>query len=275
MVRKDIKSTMIQQPQLAFYCTVLKIKGEATHFHIANTYTRDNQLNILNVQHLFDTWNNLVLAGNLNAKHQHILPHTRKTKYNSNGTQLHMFIDGLDGPFSILAEVTVHNLHFTKVWAHIRECGPHFQIDYIITNANIYHFFVDTTYKENLLSNHQGISVRAPFLFPEFHTLSAARFILDWSTCDSWNYNFITESKIDAAVVKSQWHKQTLTEKINFFTKIHKFTLDKAAMYKQVSNRGNTKPRLLINLIQCKHRLQNSLPLLALDTRIRTENANS
>ena len=72
-------------------------------------------------------------------------------------------------------------------------------------------------------------------------------------------------------VINGQLHEQTLADKINVFTNIHK--LDTAAMCKQVSTRGNTKPRWLIELIQCKRRLQNGLCLLASDTRIRTENA--
>ena len=111
---------------------------------------------------------------------------------------------------------------------------------------------MDPTYEENLLSDHQGISVRVPLLFPEFHTPSTARFILDWTTFDSWNYNFIMECEIDAAVINGQWHEQPLEEKINVFTQILKFALDTAAMYKQVSNRGNTKPKWLIDIIQCK-----------------------
>ena len=85
---------MPQQPQLASSCTILKIQGESAPIHVPNAYARHNQLN---------------LAGDLNAKHHLILPHTQKTKYNSNGKQLHIFLEGLDGPFSIPAEVTIHN----------------------------------------------------------------------------------------------------------------------------------------------------------------------
>ena len=64
------------------------------------------------------------------------------------------------------------------------------------------------------------MSVRAPFLFPQFHTPSAARYILDWSTFDYWNYKFITECEIDEAVINRQWHEKTLEDKINVFTNI-------------------------------------------------------
>ena len=254
---------MLQQPHLAFSCTVLKIQGESTHIHVANVYARDNQLNLSDIQHLFNTYNNLILAGNLNAKHHLILPHTQKTKYNSNGTQLHMFLEGLEGPFSIPTKVTVHNDRFPESWTHITECGTHVQIDYIISSSNISHLLVDPVYEENLLSDHQGISIRAPFLFPEFHTPSTAKFILDWTTFDSWNYKFITECKLDAAVINGNWHEQPLEEKINVFTQIQKYALDTAAMKKQVSNRGNTKPKWLVDIILQKRRIQNGLRYLA------------
>ena len=100
MVRKDIKAAMIQQLQLTFSCTILRIRRELTHFHIANTYAMDSQLHLPDILLLFDTYDNLVLAGDLNAKHHHILPHTQKTKYNSIDKQLHIFLEGLNGPFS-------------------------------------------------------------------------------------------------------------------------------------------------------------------------------
>ena len=123
LVRKDIKANMLQQPQQAFSCTILKVQGESTPIHVANIYARDNQLNLVDLQYLFDTYNNLILAGDLNAKDHLIFPHTQKTKYNSNGKQLHIFLEGLDGPFSIPAEVTVHNDKSPDSWTHIKKCG--------------------------------------------------------------------------------------------------------------------------------------------------------
>ena len=228
---------------------------------------------MLTSQFLFETYNNHILAGDLNAKHHLILPHTQKTKYNSNGKQLHIFLEGLDGPFSIPAEVTIHNDRCPDSWTHITECGTHVQINYIFSNSNISHLLVDPTYEENLLSDHQGMSIRAPHLFPEFHTPSIAKFIIDWTTFEAWNYNFITECELDSAVINGNWHEQTLEDKIKVFTQIQKYALDVAAMKKQVSNRGNTKPRWLVDIIQRKRRIQNGLRYLASDTRIRTENA--
>ena len=124
-----------------------------------------------------------------------------------------------------------------------------------------------------ILSDHQGMSIRAPLLFPEYHTPSTAKFNIDWKTFDAWNYNFITECELDAAVINGNWHEQPLEEKVNVFTQIQKYALDVAAMKKQVSNRGNTKPRWLVDIIKRKRRIQNGLRYLSSDTRIRTENA--
>ena len=93
------------------------------------------------------------------------------------------------------------------------------------------------------------MSIRALFLFPEFHTPSTAKFILDWTTFDAWNYNFIMECELDAAVINGNWHEQTLEDKIKVFTQIQKYALDVASMKKQVSNLGNTKPRWLVDII--------------------------
>ena len=78
LVRKDIKANMLQQPQLAFSCTILKVQGESSPIHVANVYARDNQLDLFDLQYIFDTYNNLILSGDLNAKHHLILPHTQK-----------------------------------------------------------------------------------------------------------------------------------------------------------------------------------------------------
>ena len=252
LVRKDIRATLTQSFPSAFSNTILRIQGESTHFHLANIYACDSQLKTSELQFLFNTFDKLVIAGDLNAKHKSILPHTQKTAYNSNGKQFHIFFDGLDGPFSIPEEVTVHNLTSPDVWTHITEYGSHSQIDYIISDSQISHLFVDTSYKEDLLSDHQGLAIRAPLLFPEFHTPSTSRCILDWNTFDTWNYNFITECEIDTAVINGRWQDQSIQTKVDVLIDIQHFALETATLYKQISNWGNTKPRWLVALIKKK-----------------------
>ena len=49
------------------------------------------------------------------------------------------------------------------------------------------------------------MSIRAPQLFPEFHTPSTSKFIIDWTTFDAWNYNIIKECELDAAVINGNY----------------------------------------------------------------------
>ena len=57
-----------------------------------------------------------------------------------------------------------------------------------------------------LISDHPGLSVKAPELFPDTHTLSKNKFIPDWRTYDIWKYKYLTEIKLDAAVATGNWY---------------------------------------------------------------------
>ena len=59
----------------------------------------------------------------------------------------------------------------------------------------------------------------------------------------------------------------------NRSTNIQKLAFQNSIKYKQVSNRGNTKPRWLVQLIQLKRRYQNGLRKLASDSRKKREEA--
>ena len=152
------------------------------------------------------------------------------------------------------------------------EAGTHSQIDYIISSSTTSHLYQNTEYEEELLSDHKGISVRSPLLFPEFHTQSTKKFILDWRTFDNWAYKFISETELDTAVSSGNWHDQSIEGKIELFTNIQKFSLQNTIQLKETSSRGNTKPRWLVSLIKNKRRIQNGLRILSSDTRIRAEN---
>ena len=70
------------------------------------------------------------------------------------------------------ASVKIHNLNDASEWTHTTPDGKWAQIDYIISHLDISHKIIDTSYEYTLISDHQGLSVRAPELFPEMHTLS-------------------------------------------------------------------------------------------------------
>ena len=89
-----------------------------------------------------------------------------------------------------------------------------------------------------------------PLLFPELHTTSTKKFLLDWKTFDNWAYKFITEAELDTLVSNGTWHEQSLEEKIDTFTNIQKCSLQNTIQLKEASKRGNTKPRWLVSLIK-------------------------
>ena len=132
----------------------------------------------------------------------------------------------------------IHNSTCPSEWTHFTEQVTHSQIDYIISSSNITHLLIDATYKEELISDHKGLSVRAPSLFPERHTPSAKKMIPDWTTFDSWNYKFITEAELDAAVINGLWHEQSLEDKINIFTSTQQFAFKHTILHKETQNPG-------------------------------------
>ena len=79
--------------------------------------------------------------------------------------------------------------------------------------------------------------------------------------------------ELDAAVITGNWYGQPLLKKIEVLTNIQKLAFQNSIKYKQVSNRGNTKPRWLVQLIQLKRRYQNGLRKLASDSRKKREEA--
>ena len=114
----------------------------------------------------------------------------------------------------------------------------HSQIDYIISSSTTLHLYQNTEYEEELLSDHKGISVISPLLFPEFHTQSTKKCILDWRTFDNWAYKLISETELDTSVASGNWHDQSIEGKIELFTKIQKFSLQNTIQLKETSTRG-------------------------------------
>ena len=108
-IRKDIKTTPTNQPTLPFPYDIIKIQGENSSIHLANAYVRDNLLQCKDLNFLFNNYPNLLLIGDLNAKHNKISPHNQKIPYNSNGKQLYTYIQGLDDPILTPPPVTIHN----------------------------------------------------------------------------------------------------------------------------------------------------------------------
>ena len=273
-IRKDVKAQLINDNLLQdISYMIIEVQTEGEKIHIANLYARDGKLHYKQLRYLTEKYRNIIILGDLNAKQDELLPHTQKTRYNSNGLQLKSFLEGKDSLNSSQANVSVHNINDISEWTHTTHDGKWAQIDYIISHLSITHKITDTQYEYNLVSDHQGISVKAPELFPETHTLSKNKFVLDWRTYDMWRYKYLTEIELDAAVITGNWYEQPLHKKIEVFTNAQKLAFHNSIQYKQISNRGGTKPRWLIQLIQTKRRYQNGLRKLASDTRKKREEA--
>ena len=132
---------------------------------------------------------------------------------------------------------TIQNTNDQSEWTHTTNDGKWAQIDYIISHNDIAHK-LNTSYEYELISDHQGLSVMAPELFPELQTLSKLKFIPDWKTYNPWNYKLISEMMLESAVITGNWYEKPLSEKIKTFTEAQKAALDASINYKQVSNRG-------------------------------------
>ena len=273
-IRKDIKAKLIDDIELSnISYMILEVHTEGEKIHIANVYAREGKLHYKQLRYLTEKYKNIIILGDLNAKHDEILTHTQKTRHNRNGLQLKVFLEGKDKLNSSPANVFVHNINDESEWTHTTHDGKWAQIDYIISHLSITHKITETQYEYMLISDHQGISVKTPELFPETHTLSKNKFIPDWRTYDPWKYKYLVEIELDAAVATGNWYEQPLHKKIEVFTNAQRLAFHNSIQFKQVSNRGGTKPRWLIKLIQHKRRYQNGLRKLASDTRKKREEA--
>ena len=273
-VRKDIKSHIIKDSTIKeIIYNIISVKAEGEIIHIINIYARDGKLQHQHLTYLMDKYKNAILTGDLNAKHQELLQHTQKTPYNRNGVQLKTYIEGKDRLHTAPPSVLIHNINDPMEWTHTTPDGKWAQIDYIISHLSITHKLTETQYEYNLISDHQGISVRAPELFPETHTTSRTKFVPDWRTYNEWKYKFITEMEMEAAIVNGNWYEQPTHKKVELFTNIQKYAFENSINFKQVSQRGNTKPRYIIELIKQKRRLENGLRKMVSDTRKKKEEA--
>jgi len=268
LVRKDYKSCIIENKEkMEISSLITEIKAEGDKIIVINIYARDGKLKGEYLEYLFEKYQKVIILGDLNAKHIDLLSHTQIVPYNSNGKQLKAYLEGKTHYNSSQPPVHIHNTNDQTEWTHTTNDGKWAQIDYIISHNSITHKLINTTYEYELISDHQGLSVMAPELFPEMQTLSRLKYIPDWKTYDQWNYKLISEMMLEAAVITGHWHENTLENKIKIFTNIQTQAFNASIQHKQASNRGNTKPRALVNLIKHKRKLETGLRKLASDTR--------
>ncbi len=273
-IRKDYKAAIIEDNSYNDISTLItEIIAEGDKITVINLYARDGKLKGEHLEHHFKKYKKTIILGDLNAKHLKILPHTQKIPHNRNGTQLKKYLEGKLNIDTSQPPVHVHNISDEAEWTHTTPDGKWAQIDYIISHNDITHKIINTGYEYELVSDHQGLSVMAPELFPEIQTLSKLKYVPDWKTYDPWNYKLTTEMMLEAAVITGRWYEKSIEERIHELTEIQKAAMNASITYKLASNRGNTKPRKIINLIKQKRKLENGLRKLASDTRKKREEA--
>ena len=273
-IRKDYKATIIEEDNYDDISTLItEIAAEGDKITIINLYARDGKLKGEHLEYYFENYKKTIILGDFNAKHLKILPHTQKVPYNRNGIQLKKYLEGKLSIDTSQPPVHIHNISDEAEWTHVTPNGNWAQIDYIMSHNDITHKIINTSYEYELISDHQGLSVMAPELFPEVQTLSKLKYVPDWKTYDPWNYKLTTEMMLEAAVITGRWYEKTIEERIHELTEIQKMAMNASISYKLISNRGNTKPRKIINLIKQKRKLENGLRKLASDTRKKREEA--
>ena len=170
------------------------------------------------------------------------------TKHNKNGIILKDFIAGKHQGY-LPPDIHLHNLNTMAEWTHATPDGKWVQIDLIISNSTIKDK-ISTMYEDAWISDHRGISVRVPAIFPEYQQQSQAAYIPDWKTFNHWNFNLLTEINFTELAETGKWHTMNMQEKIRTFTTSQQEAFRGAILYKQKSLRGNTKPRHIVELIK-------------------------
>ena len=94
LIRKDLgveSVGLVQGVDIPHIKVTIMVNGRK--INIINAYAREGTLNIEQLE-LLGKVPNLLLMGDLNAKHQDILPHTQQTPSNANGRALRKFLLG-------------------------------------------------------------------------------------------------------------------------------------------------------------------------------------
>ena len=271
-IRKDVKATTLANNQTTDTSMLaVKIEGEGHHITLYNVYARDSLLTMQDLEYTLENNPNSMMLGDLNAKHPDILKHSQLTPHNRNGTVLRDYITGKQQGHTP-PDIHIHNINSSAEWTHATPDGKWAQIDYIITAGTLSSKVTETVYEDALISDHRGVSVRLPAIFPEYQQQSQAAYTPDWLTFNQINYNILTEIAFQELIETGQWHRQSIQDKVQTFTTVQQNAFLGAINFKQKSIRGNTKPRHIVELIKAKRRIQNKLRALESNTRIRGAN---
>ena len=94
-VRKDIKANLITDTEIKdITYMLLSVHTEGEYITITDIYAKDSKPSHRHLRKLSSKYKNIVILGDLDAKHNEILDNTQITPHIKKGIQLNIFLDG-------------------------------------------------------------------------------------------------------------------------------------------------------------------------------------
>jgi len=215
LIREDVKINKVIEEDIGVSNVTVSIDTEEGEVTIINIYARDGMLRREDLKKL-EKKRKTIIVGDLNAKHESIIPHTQKVKYNKNGIELlkHMEGEGQEEPSSW----TIHNIVTDTEYTHTSAKGDGWcQIDYIISSADLTHLMGQFMYLDELHSDHKGIAIDCIRMLTPVYKGKAYKETWDWKTFNKLKYQSITEAEL-AQVTKEK--ESSIEGRISRVTKI-------------------------------------------------------
>jgi len=264
MIREDIKINRIEEIGIEAANIMINIDSEIGEITIINIYARDGKLNRRDLETV-NKKNKAIIIGDLNAKHDRLIPHTQKVKYNKNGAELlkHMEGEGEKEPSSW----TIHNIPTSTEYTHTKADGDGWcQIDYIITTPDLTHLVDQFMYIDELHSDHKGIAVECERIISAVYRGRSYKETWDWKTFNKIKYKALTEAEIAQNLGKNG-EEYGIEEKVNKMTRIMQTAMTASTKKKKRSNKGNTLPKWLLDKIREKNKRRRLLKNIEAEKR--------
>lgn len=177
----------------------------------------------------------MIMVGDLNAKHDKLIPHTQKVKYNKNGMELlkHMEGEGEMEP----SNWTIHNIITDTEYTHTTAKGDGWcQIDYIISTPDITHLIGQFMYLDELHLDHKGIAVDCTRMISPVFKGKTYREVWDWKTFNKLKYQAITEAELAQVAVGGK--ELSIERRISKITKIIQSAFEASTKKRRDQRRG-------------------------------------
>ena len=225
LIRKDLgveNVGLIQGVDIPHLKATLAVNDK--RINIVNAYARDGTLNTTLLESL-EGIPNLLLMGDLNAKHQDILPHTQDTPSNANGRALRNFLlghgaseDDQDlngGAWHILNHKDVN------VYTHTNGNGGWVQIDLMLCSHSIVEWLGHLQYEYKLRSDHVAVMTPLEILAPVYRTKGKTT-VRKWDLMNVTKYKAITEAEIGVMMESETWEESSVETKVLLLTDIQR-----------------------------------------------------